>query len=51
MDAKGISKSQLADALGIRLPSLYPVLSGNPTIETLYRVADALGCTVHDLLQ
>lgn len=50
MKDAGVTKPQLAEALGIRLPSVYCIINGNPTVDTLYRVAEALGCSVHDLL-
>lgn len=45
---KGITKVELAERLGIARPSLYSILNGNPTVATLERVAEVIGCEMAD---
>lgn len=47
----GMTKTAIAKAMGISLPSLIDIIrNGNPTIGTLRRLADVLGCEVMDLM-
>ena len=39
---KGITVSQLAEKMGIKQESLSRAINGNPTLETLERIANAL---------
>lgn len=39
---KGISKTQLAEKMGISRENLYRILKGNPTVESLTRIAKVL---------
>lgn len=49
----GITQAELADAAHISRPYLYDLENGNRGAkpETMQRIADALGCTVDDLLK
>lgn len=46
---KGITVSQLAEKMGIKQESLSRAINGNPTLETLERIASALGVDVPEL--
>lgn len=48
---KGYTIEQVADMMGISRVTLMQNISRNPTISTLRRVADALGCKVSDFFQ
>lgn len=48
---KGYTIEQVADKMGISRVTLMQNISRNPTISTLRRVADALGCKVNDFFQ
>ena len=48
--AKGLTMQQVADMLGITRDTLTRNINGNPTIETLEKIAKALGTSVSDLL-
>jgi len=43
---RGITITQLAAKLGIRQVTLSRTITGNPTIETLQKIADALGVPI-----
>lgn len=47
--AKGISITELAGQMGIKQESLSRAINGNPTIETLEKIAAALEVEVGDL--
>lgn len=47
---KGISMNELADKLEINRVNLSASLSGNPTIETLIKIADVLEVQVSELI-
>ena len=49
METEGISKKELASRLGVAPARVTKILSGesNLTIETMQKIADALGCTLH----
>ena len=51
LKAKGISVQELADKIGINRVSLSNQINGNPTVETLTRIANAIGCDVSDLFE
>jgi len=53
MDAKGMSRIDLARALGVSAPMVTKILSGrsNFTLRTLVCVADALGCEFDPVLR
>ena len=48
--AKGLTMQQVADVLGITRDTLTRNIKGNPTIETLEKIAKTLGVSVSDLL-
>ena len=43
---KGLTMEDVAERVGINRVTLSQTLSGNPTMSTLQRIADALGCKV-----
>jgi len=45
---KGFTIEQVAAKMGVTRITLTQSLSGNPTINTLQRIADAIGCKVGD---
>ncbi len=48
---KGITITQLADMMGIKQESLSRTINGNPTIDTLQKIADALGVHLVELFE
>lgn len=48
---KGITQQMLANKLGIQYQSLYAALNGNPKLETLQNIANALNVNVVDLFE
>ncbi len=46
---KGMTITELADKMGINRVNLSNMVNGNPTVETLNRIADAIGCPVTEL--
>lgn len=48
--AKGLTMQQVADELGITRDTLTRNINGNPTIETLEKIAKTLEVSVSDLL-
>ena len=48
--AKGLTMQQVADELGITRDTLTRNINGNPTSETLEKIAKTLGVSVSDLL-
>ena len=46
---KGITVSQLAEKMGIKQESLSRAINGNPTLETLERIANALEVDITEL--
>nr|DAH99607.1 MAG TPA: Helix-turn-helix XRE-family like protein [Bacteriophage sp.] len=49
--SKGISITDLADRLGIKQVTLSRTINGNPTIETLRKIASVLDCDVRELIE
>lgn len=45
---RGYTIEQAADILGVTRNTLSVNITGNPTVKTLQRVADAIGCNVGD---
>lgn len=43
---KGLTMEEVAERMGVSRVTLSQTLSGNPTMSTLQRIADALGCKV-----
>lgn len=48
---KNISREALCKKLKVSQPALSQFLNGNPTIETVKRIADALGVTASELMK
>ena len=48
---KGITQQALAKKLGIQYQSLYAALNGNPKLDTLKNIADALEVKLTDLFE
>lgn len=48
---KGITMRQLAESMGIAATSLSRSLNNNPTIDTLQKIADALGVHLVELFE
>lgn len=46
---KGMNITQLAEVMGIKQESLSRAINGNPTIETLQKIADALKVELWEL--
>lgn len=48
---RGFTIEQVAEQMGIRRESLQQMLSRNPTIKTLQRIAKVIGCNVGDFFR
>lgn len=48
---KGYTLERVAEEMGINRVTLSQSLAGNPTIRTLQRIADILGCSVADFFK
>lgn len=48
---KGLTVGVVAKRMGVVSPALSRVINGNPTVEMLERVAEAIGVSASDLLQ
>lgn len=46
---RGKTMAWVAKKMGVELPTLSEMISGNPTVKTLERIADALHCDVAEL--
>jgi transcriptional regulator with XRE-family HTH domain len=46
--AKGLSVKEVAARLGISSPSLSDAINGNPTVDKLEKIAEAIGCNISD---
>lgn len=46
--AKGLTMQQVADRLNIARDTLTRNINGNPTVDTLQRIATAIGCNVSE---
>lgn len=47
--ARGHNPAWVARKMGIKLPTLSEMISGNPTVSTLERIAEVLHCDVAEL--
>ena len=47
---KGISQKELADQLGITASALNQSITGNPSLDKILSIAEALGVTVSELI-
>lgn len=48
---KGTTIQELADSMDMKRESLSRSINGNPTLETLYRIADALNIPITELFE
>jgi len=48
---KGTTIQSIADAIGVNRVTLSNSINGNPTLETLNKIADALGVSVTELFE
>ena len=48
---KGISVNEMSEKLGITRQSFYSIVSGNPTMDTLIRIAKILGVNIKQLFK
>ncbi|GIJ95808.1 hypothetical protein CAPN001_03770 [Capnocytophaga stomatis] len=48
---KGLTQNELAEKLGVSQVALNKVINGNPTIETLLKIANVLEVDVRDLIE
>jgi transcriptional regulator with XRE-family HTH domain len=48
---KHLSKTDLAKRMKLSRESLYRILSGNPTLDNINKLADALGVPITDLFE
>lgn len=51
LKVKEITKGDLAESMGISRQTLHSHLTGNPSLEILSRIADALGVKISDLFE
>ena len=49
MELRGKTMTWVARRMQVKLPTLSEMISGNPTVETLQRIADALHCDIAEL--
>lgn len=49
LEDKGISVIELADKLGVTRGACYNYINGNPTVEILTRIADAINAPITEL--
>lgn len=48
---KGISVNEMSEKLGITRQSFYSIVNGNPTMDTLIRIAKILGVDIKQLFK
>lgn len=48
LDTKGISVIELANRLGVTRGACYSYINGNPTVDCLEKIANAINCDVRD---
>ena len=48
---KGYTQEEVASAMQVTRMALVKTLAGNPTIKTLQRIADIIGCSVGDFFR
>lgn len=51
LKARGMTQKELAERLGILPQQLNITLHGNPSLSTMHKVADAIGCSVGELIE
>ena len=50
LKSKGISQIELSERMGITTVGLNKIINGNPTIETLIKIANAIEVDVNELI-
>lgn len=48
---KGLTINKVAELIGVNRVSLSSAINGNPTVETLEKIANALGVSVSELFE
>lgn len=48
---KGLTSKEVANKMGISAVGLSQHINGNPTVDVLSRIADAIGCDVSELFE
>lgn len=48
---KGISVNEMSEKLGVTRQSFYSIVNGNPTMDTLIRIAKILGVNIKQLFK
>ncbi|MDR0573839.1 MAG: helix-turn-helix domain-containing protein [Tannerella sp.] len=48
---KGLSKTDIARRMNLSRESLYRIISGNPTLENIQKLASALGVPITELFE
>lgn len=48
---KKLSKTDVAKRMGLSRESIYRILSGNPTLDNINKLADAIGVEIKDLFR
>lgn len=49
--SRGLSMTDVAEKMGVGRVTLSQSLAGNPTLRTLQRIADVIGCNVGDFFE
>lgn len=49
--AKGLTSKEVADRMGITTVGLSQHINGNPSVQVLERIAEAIGCEVGDFFE
>lgn len=45
----GFTVASISEKMGVSSPSVTSYIRGNPSVESLYKLADAIGCDIRDL--
>ncbi len=48
---RGMTITELADKMGINRVNLSNMINGNPTVETLNKISNAIGCDISELFE
>lgn len=51
LEGKGVSVIELAQRLGVTRGACYSYINGNPTVDCLQKIADALNVNIRDLFE
>ena len=49
--SKGLTVTKLGEKLGVKQETMSRAINGNPTLQTLQKIADALGVTIAELFE